>query len=126
MALVQELEPARTDQWAKLGPRLCARGRELGQSWTFRTGLNEHLFTGAVVDSIEKDMVIEGLQEELKLEVGPPLEQELLVSPLTKTPKPNVISFFKNAVMSIKESERESQERQLLIFRKLFRVFLNP
>ena len=33
-----------------------------------RDALNKNLFTGAVVDDIEEDMVIEGLQEKLELE----------------------------------------------------------
>ena len=130
MALVDELKPAGADQWERLGLHLCARGRELGQSWPFRTGpscrsrfdkliskqkptgstvipkivqdalkgrdaLNQHLLTGAVVDNIEQDMVIEGVQDELELEAGPPLKQELLVTPPTKRSKPNVSAIFK-------------------------------
>ena len=103
MALVHELKPAGAHQWEKLGLHFCAWGRELAQSWPFRTGpschsrfdklipkqkptgstvipkivqdnlkesdaLNKNLFTGAVVDNIEENMVIEGVQEELKLE----------------------------------------------------------
>jgi hypothetical protein len=84
---VHRLKPAGAEQWEKLGLNLCARESELGQSWPFRTGpsclsrfkkripkqkptvstvipkiiqeaLNEHLFTGAVIDNIEEDMVI--------------------------------------------------------------------
>ena len=86
VALVHELKPAGADQWEKSGLHLCVRGRGLGQSWPFRTGpsclsrfkkripkqkptvstviskivrdaLNEHVFTEAVVDNIEEDMV---------------------------------------------------------------------
>jgi len=154
VALVHELKPAGADQWEKLGSRLCARARELGQSWTFRTGpscrrrfnklipkhkptgstvipkivqdalkardaLNEHLFTRAVVEYIEEDMVIERVQEELEMEAGRPLKEELLLTPPAKRSKPNVSTIFKEAVESIKESERESQERQLLIFKDI-------
>ena len=48
---------------------------------------NELLFTGAVVDNIQENIVIEGVQEELELEDGPPLKQELLVTPPTKRSK---------------------------------------
>ena len=59
--------------------------------------------------------------ERLEVEAGLPLKQELLVTPST-TFKPNLSTIFKEAVESIKESECESQERELLIFD---RVFLN-
>jgi hypothetical protein len=85
--------------------------------------LNGHLFTGVAVDNIEEDMVIEGLQEEFELEGGPPVKPEFLVTLLTKKSKPDVSTVFKEALKSIKECERDSQDRQLLIFKLLFRVF---
>jgi hypothetical protein len=84
-----------------------------------------YLFTGAV-DRIEGGMVIEGVHEELELEAGPPFKQELLVTPPTKRSKPNISTIFKEAVDSIKESERKSQERQLLMSRIFFRFLLSP
>ena len=58
---------------------------------------NNHFCTEAVIDNVE-DMVIEGVKEELQLEAGRPLKQELLVTPPTKRSKPNVSTIFKNAV----------------------------
>jgi len=131
----------------KLCLRLCARGRDNGvflqaglvaAAWTssfqkptgptvitkmIQEALNGHLFTGVAVDNIEEDMVIEGLQEEFELEGGPPVKQEFLVTVLTKKSKPDVSTVFKEALKSIKECERDSQDRQLLIFKLLFRVF---
>jgi len=137
VALVHERKPAGAEQWEKLGLHFCARARELGQSWPFRTGstvipkivqdaLNEHLFTGAVVDNIEEDMVIEDMQEQLELEAGPFLKQELLVTPPTKRSKPTVSAIFKEVVESMKESESESHERQLLIVQDIVQISLNP
>ena len=65
----------------EIGSTPLCPGRELGQSWPFRTvstaipkivqdALNEHLFTGAVVHNIEENMITEGVQEELELEAG--------------------------------------------------------
>jgi hypothetical protein len=68
-------------------------------------------------------MVIEGVQEELRLEAGNPLKQEFLVTPPFQRSRPDVSTFFKEAVESIKESERESPERQLLIFKDIVQSF---
>jgi hypothetical protein len=65
-------------------------------------------------------MVIEGVQEELELEAGSSLKQELIVTPPTKKSKPNVSTILKEAADLTKESEREIQERKLLIFKILF------
>jgi len=70
-----------------------------------------------------RNMVIDGVQEELGLEAGAPLKQELLVTPPAKRSKANVSSVFKESVESIKESERESQERYLLIFKDIAQSF---
>ena len=152
VALVHELKPAGADEREKLGLDLCARGREPGQSWPFSTGpscysrfdklipkqkqtrftvilkivqdaLNKHLFTGSVVDNIHKEMVIEGVQEEWELEAGSHLKQELLVTPPSKKSKRNVSTIFKEGVEWIRKSERESQERQLLIFKDIVQSF---
>jgi hypothetical protein len=37
VVLMHELKPAGADQLEKLGLHLCARGKELGPSWPFRT-----------------------------------------------------------------------------------------
>jgi len=121
VALVHELNPAGAEQWVFA---LMPRGKELGQSWPFRIGpscrslcnklilkqkptgstvipkivqdpLNEHLFTGAVVDNIEEEMAIEGMQEELELEAGPPLKPAMLVAPPTKRSQPNVSTIYR-------------------------------
>ena len=84
VALVHELKPAGAEQWEKFGLQPCSRVREICQSWGFSTdpscrcrfdnlipkqkpagstvipkilqdALNEHLFTGAVVDNVEED-----------------------------------------------------------------------
>jgi hypothetical protein len=85
MGKLRELKLAGVDQWEELGLHLCVRKRKLGQSWPFRTGpsCRGHIdklipkqtptgstvipkifqdalsFTGAVVENIEKDIVIE-------------------------------------------------------------------
>jgi hypothetical protein len=53
-----------------------------------------------VVSEIVQDALNEHflVQEELELETGPPLKQELLVTPPTKRSKPNISSIFKEAV----------------------------
>ena len=143
MGKLRELKLAGVDQWEELGLHLCVRKRKLGQSWPFRTGstvipkivqdalkardaLNEHLFTRAVVEYIEEDMVIERVQEELEMEAGRPLKEELLLTPPAKRSKPNVSTIFNEAVESIKESERESQQRQLLLSKDTVQFFFNP
>jgi len=60
-----------------------------------REVLNEHLFTKSVVDNIEEDTFIEGVQEELELEAGHPIKQVLLVTSPTKRSKPNVSTILK-------------------------------
>jgi hypothetical protein len=61
-------------------------------------------------------MVIEGVQEELEVEAGPPVKPELLVTPPTKRSKPNVTTIFK-------EAERENQEKHLLMFKDIVQSF---
>jgi len=56
-------------------------------------------------------MVIEGVREMLEVEAGPTLKQELLMTSPNKRPNSNVSTTFKEAVESIKESERGSQDR---------------
>ena len=56
-------------------------------------------------------MVIEGVREMLEVEAGPTLKQELLMTSPNKRPNSNVSTTFKEAVESIKESERGSQYR---------------
>jgi len=43
-----------------------------------------------------------------------------------KRSKPNVSTIFNEAVESIKESERESQQRQLLLSKDTVQFFFNP